>query len=163
MNQGKKRADYILEYAERELRLANLLDHHPIASSTLAFLKDLCDLTLCQPQAMTHFMNVVHQLTEMKPITPITEADFEEQAIDAGNGNVVTRHVCTRWSSIHKASDGKYYDDQAVVFRVKNRPDLGSMFMYQGSFSSKKQIELPYAVQPQIVELSEQEAGVQTS
>jgi len=54
-----------------------------------------------------------------------------------------------------------YYDDQAVEFRVKNRPEIGSMYIYQGSLSSKKQIELPYVIDPQIVELTEEEAGIQ--
>jgi len=153
----KKRVDYILEYAQRELSLANF-DNQPIASSMLAFLKDMCDLTMCQPTAMTHFLNVVQQLIEMKPITPITENDFEPQEIDTG-----TRHACTRLPSIYRSNDGKYYDDQAVIFRVKNRPDLGSMCIYQGSLSSKKEITLPYVVDPQIVELTEEEAGFSSS
>jgi len=158
----KRRTDFILEYAQRELSLASF-DNQPIASSALTFIKDLCDLTKCQPTTMTHFMNVLQQLIEMKPITPITETDFESQEIDAGNGTTVTRYACTRWSSIYKADDGKYYDDQAVVFRVKDRPDMGSMCIYQGSLSSKKEITLPYVVDPQIIELTEQEAGIQAS
>ena len=162
MNHEKHRADYILEYAQRELSLANF-DNHPIASSTLAFLKDLCKMTQCQPKAMTHFTHVLHQLIAMKPITPITENDFDLQEIDTGNETTVTRHVCTRWSSIYKADDGKYYDDQAVIFRVKNRPDLGTMCIYQGSLSSKKEITLPYVVDPQVIELTEEAAGIQAS
>jgi len=158
----KHRVDYILEFAQRELSLASF-DNQPIASSTLTFIKDLCDLTKCQPKAMTHFVDVVQKLIEMKPITPITEKDFEPQEIETGNGTTVTRHACTRWSSIYKADDGKYYDDQAVVFRVKDRPDMGSMCIYQGSLSSKKEITLPYVIDPQIVELTEEEAGVQAS
>jgi len=65
----KQRADYILEYAQRELSLASF-DIQPIISSTLTF------ITKCQPTTMTHFMNVLQQLIEMKPITPITENDF---------------------------------------------------------------------------------------
>jgi mRNA-degrading endonuclease YafQ of YafQ-DinJ toxin-antitoxin module len=158
----KQRVDYIIEYTQRELSLANF-DNHAIASSTLTFIKDLCDLTKCQPKAMTHFTHVLQHLINMKPITPITTNDFEPQEVDAGNGSMVTRHVCTRWSSIYKADDGKYYDDQAVIFRVKNRPDLGSMCIYQGSLSSKKEITLPYVVDPQVVELTEEEAGIQSS
>jgi len=158
----KHRTNYILEYAQRELSLASF-DNQPIASSTLTFIKDLCDLAKCQPTAMTHFMNVLQQLIEMKPITPITENDFESQEIDAGNGKTVTRHACTRWSSIYRANDGKYYDDQAVVFCVKDRPEMGSMCIYQGAISSKKEITLPYIVNPQIVELTEEEAGIKAS
>jgi hypothetical protein len=158
----KHRADYILEYAQKELSLANF-DNHPITSSTLEFLKDLCEMTQCQPKAMIHFTHVLQHLINMKPITPITTNDFEPQEVNVGNGTTVTRHVCTRWSSIYKADDSKYYDDQAVVFRVKNRPDLGSMCIYQGSLSSKKEITLPYVVDPQVVELTEEEAGIQTS
>jgi len=158
----KRRIDYILEYARRELSLANF-NSHPIASSALTFIKDLCDLTKCQPNAMTHFTHIIQRLLEMKPITPITENDFEPQHIDAGNGSTVTRQACTRWSSIYKADDGKYYDDQAVVFRVKNRPEMGSMCIYQGSLSSKKEIYLPYVVDPLIIELTEEEAGIQAS
>jgi hypothetical protein len=162
MNIKKQRVDYILENAQRELSLANF-DKQPIASSTLAFLKDLCEMTKCQPNAMIHFTHVLQHLINMKPITPITTNDFEPQEVNAGNGSTVTRHVCTRWSSIYKADDGKYYDDQAVIFRVKNLPDLGSMCIYQGSLSSKKEITLPYVVDPQVVELTEEEAGIQTS
>ena len=156
------RVEYILEYAQRELRLANF-NNHPIKSSFLIFLKELCDVTKCEPNAMIHFTHVLQQLINMKPITPITTDDFEPQEVNAGNGMTVTRHVCTRWSSIYKADDGKYYDDQAVVFHVKNRPDLGTMCIYQGSLSSKKEITLPYVVNPQVVELTEEEAGIQTS
>jgi len=120
-------------------------------------------MTQCQPKAMTHFTHVLQQLINLKPITPITTDDFEPQEVNIGNGTTVTRHACTRWSSIYKADDGKYYDDQAVIFRVKNRPDLGSMCIYQGSLSSKKEITLPYVVDPQVVELTEEEAGIQTS
>ena len=157
MNLKKQRVDYILEYAQRELSLANF-DNHPIASSTLTFIKDICGMTNCDPKAMTHFTHVLQQLIAMKPITPITENDFDLQEIET-----VTRHVCTRWSSIYKADDGKYYDDQAVIFRVKNRPDLGSMCIYQGSLSSKKEITLPYVVDPQVIELTEEAAGIQAS
>ena len=156
----KHRADYIVEYAQRELTLAKL-DNHPITSSTLTFIKDLCDLTKCQPNAMNQFIHVLQRLIDMKPITPITEDDFEPQYIDTGNGTTITRYVCTRLSSIYMTDDGNYYDDQAVEFRVKNRPDIGSMYIYQGSLSSKKQIELPYVIDPQIVELTEEEAGIQ--
>ena len=158
----RKRVDYILEYAKHELSLANF-DNHPIASSALTFIKDLCDMTKCEPNAMMYFTHVFQQLIEMKPITPITENDFEPQEVNAGNGSTVTRQACTRWSSIYKADDGKYYDDQAVVFRAKNRPDIGSMYIYQGSLSSKKEITLPYVVDPLIVELTEEEAGIQAS
>lgn len=154
------RVDYILKYAERELKFAKL-DKHPISCSTLTFIKDLCDMTKCEPNAMTHYIHVLQRLIEIKPITPITEDDFEPQSIDIGNGNTVIRYICTRWSTIYKDTDGYYYDDQAVIFRVKNQPKLGSMCIYQGLLNSKKQIKLPYVIDPQIVELTEEEAGVQ--
>ncbi len=144
---SRSRTDYILNYAERELKLAKL----PIVSSTLIFLKDLCNLTTCDPRSMLRFTHVLQNLIEMKPITPITEDDFEPQE---------TRHVCTRRSTVYRANDGKYYDDRAVVYHVKNRPDLGSMYIYQGTRSSKREITLPYIVNPQIVELSEEDAGI---
>lgn len=157
---NKHRADYIVLYAQRELTFAKL-DNLPITSSALTFIRDLCNLTKCQPNAMAHFIHVIQRLIEMKPITPITKDDFEPQHIDTGNGITITHYVCTRWSSIYKTDDGNYYDDQAVEFRVKNRPEIGSMYIYQGSLTSKKQIELPYVIDPQIVELTEEEAGIQ--
>lgn len=159
MTQSTK-VDYILEHAERELKFAEL-DKHPISSSTLTFIKDLCDITKCEPNAMTHYIHVLQRLIEMKPITPITKDDFEPQYINIGNGNTITRHVCTRWSTIYKDNDGNYYDDQAVIFRVKNQPNLGSICIYQGLLNSKKQIKLPYVIDPQIVELTPEEAGIQ--
>jgi len=105
MAQKKKRIDYILHYAQRELTLAKL-DNLPITSSTLTFIKDLCDLTKSEPNAMNQFIHVLQRLIEMKPITPITTDDFEPQYIDTGNGTTVTRYVCTRWSSIYKSDNG---------------------------------------------------------
>ena len=155
----RERVDLIYRYAQRELILSKL-DNLPIAYSALAFIKDLCNMTNCEPNAMLQFIHVLQRFTEMKPITPIIEEDFEAQH-DTGNGKTVTHYVCTRWSSIYKTEDGNYYDDQAVKFRVKNRPDVGSMYIYQGSLTSKKQIELPYVIDPIIVELTEEEAGIQ--
>lgn len=105
----------------------------------------LCELTNSNTRTMVHFTRVLEQLIEMRPLSAITETDFDTET-----------NRCTRRSSVYRADDGMYYDDQAVVYHIKNRPDLGPMFIYQGTRSSKRRIELPYIVNPQVVYLDKE-------
>ena len=154
----KKRIDYILEYVSRELELSGLTDH-TISSSTISLVKDLCNLTNCNPQAMEKFICALQRMVNMKPITPITENDFIEEEVDNSNGESYVIKRCIRFPTIYQDIDGDYYDDQAIIYKIKNKPELGHMCIYQGSLSSKKKISLPYVLNPEIIEIDEEVIG----
>ena len=98
-------------------------------------------------------------MISMKPITPITENDFIEEEVDDSNGGSYKIKRCIRFPTIYQDIDGDYYNDQAIIFKVKNKPELGHMCIYQGSLCSKKKISLPYILDPEIIEIDEDNIG----
>jgi hypothetical protein len=86
---------------------------------------------------MKTITNYVEQLIDKKPIAAITEADFDQDG------------RCVRYEYIYRASDGKYYNDRAVVF--KN--GMSTQYIYQGERRSKREITLPYILREEVVAL----------
>jgi len=117
----------VIEHTKRELELLGL-NHIGLDATVVDFIKGLHEKLGNQPGAMKSITNYVEQLIDKKPIAPITEADFDEDG------------RCTRYEYIYRASDGRYYNDRAVVF--KN--GLDSRYIYQGQNRSKREISLPY-------------------
>jgi|SRR6056300_1116303 hypothetical protein len=126
----------VLEHSQRELELLGL-NRMGIDTVVTDFIKGLHAKLGNQPGAMKTITNYVEQLIDKKPITAITEEDFDEEG------------RCARYEYIYRASDGKYYNDRAVVF--KN--GMSTQYIYQGQRSSKREITLPYILREEVVAL----------
>jgi hypothetical protein len=123
----------VIEHTKRELELLGL-NHIGLDATVVDFIKGLHGKLGNQSGAMKSIVKYVEQLIDKKPIAPITETDFDEDG------------RCTRYEYIYRASDGRYYNDRAVVF--KN--GLDSQYIYQGENRSKREISLPYVPSEEI-------------
>jgi hypothetical protein len=123
----------VIEHTKRELELLGL-NHIGLDATVVDFIKGLHEKLGNQPGAMKSIVKYVEQLIDKKPIAPITETDFDEDG------------RCKRCEYIYRASDGRYYNDRAVVF--KN--GLDSQYVYQGQNRSKREISLPYVLSEEI-------------
>jgi hypothetical protein len=126
----------VLEHSKTELQLLGL-HHVGLDDVVLGFLKSLHEKLGNQPGAMKSVVNYVEQLIDKKPIAPITEADFDQDG------------RCARYEYIYRATDGRYYNDRAVVFKK----GLDSQYIYQGQNRSKREITLPYSLREDVVAL----------
>ena len=126
----------VLEYSQTELELLGL-NHVGLDAVVIEFIKGLHAKLGNQPGAMKSIVKYVEQLIDKKPIAPITEADFDQDG------------RCARYEYIYRATDGRYYNDRAVVFKK----GLDSQYIYQGQNRSKREITLPYILHEDVVAL----------
>ena len=124
--------DGVVKYSETELKLLGL-DQTPIGPAIIEFITKLHGTLGNQPGLMKSGIKQVGDLIDKKPLAPISEKDFVDDK-------------CTRCSYIYK-SQGRYYNDQAVVFK-KSYDDPNSQ--YRGG-PSKQEITLPYVLREEIV------------
>jgi hypothetical protein len=124
--------DGVVKYSETELKLLGL-DQTPIGPAIIEFITKLHGTLGNQPGLMKSVIKQVGDLIDKKPLAPISEKDFVDDK-------------CTRCSYIYK-SQGRYYNDQAVVFK-KSYDDPNSQ--YRGG-PSKQEITLPYVLREEIV------------
>jgi hypothetical protein len=92
---------------------------------------------------MLNITNMLTRIINKKPLSPITEDDFElRPAFNPVEGGFEEFKDlrCTRCLSVHKEGDS-YYDDEAITFINKNGD---RMFVYQGDTCSRQKVELPY-------------------
>jgi len=123
----------VLEHSQRELELLGL-NHIGLDATVADFIKGLHEKLGNQPGAMKSIVKYVEQLIDKKPVAPITETDFDQDG------------RCKRYEYIYRASDGRYYNDRAVVFKK----GLDSQYIYQGQNRSKREISLPYVLSEEI-------------
>jgi hypothetical protein len=126
----------VLEYSQTELELLGL-NHMGLDAVVIEFIKGLHAKLGNQPGAIKSIVKYVEQLIDKKPIAPITEADFDQDG------------RCARYEYIYRATDGRYYNDRAVVFKK----GLDSQYIYQGQNRSKREIKLPYILHEDVVTL----------
>lgn len=132
--------EYLQEYAERELKLIGFMESE-FGSVCLNFLDKCADIVGNDPESMKQICEILPRLIDRKPLSPITETDFEVETYAEGDRTVEILR-CTRYPHLYKM-DGKYYDDRAVAFKFKNSIDSDIMFSY-GDNGSKREIDLPY-------------------
>jgi hypothetical protein len=123
----------VIEHTKRELKLLGL-DHVGIDTVVVDFIEGLHAKLGNQPGVVKTVTNYVEKLIDKKPIAPITEEDFDEDG------------RCARYEYIYRASDGKYYNDRAIVFKK----GLSTQYIYQGQRRSKREISLPYVPSEEI-------------
>ena len=124
----------VLDYSKSELELIGF-DKSVLSDVMLETIKKLHSVVGNQPSVMKSVLKMMSDLVDKKPISVITENDFDE------NGK------CTRYEYIYRAKDGKYYNDRAVVFKKGN----DTQYVYQGQYRSKQEITLPYILHEEIV------------
>jgi hypothetical protein len=129
----------ILEYARTELNIMGL-DTVELGSTILILLKQIHDLAGNRPRVMRELVMAISNLIDKKPITPVTEHDFD----DEGN--------CKRYPHIHRKPDGRYYNNRAVAYKT-SYDDPGNQYRS----SSRREITVPYTVRESIEIISDTE------
>jgi hypothetical protein len=133
--------EHLKKYAERELELTGF-NQTEFGKTALKLLDDLADLTQENSETMKQLCSMLARLIDRRPLTAITEEDFETETHVEGNRTVEILR-CTRYPHVYKM-DGKYYDDRAIAFRGLNSAESDRMYIYQTGNSSKQEITLPY-------------------
>lgn len=122
--------DGVIEYSNRELEL-NGFSENEIGYFIIDTIIKLQKMFGNKPMLMKSTLKMMSDLIDKKPVSPITENDFEND-------------WCTRCEYIYKGKDGKYYNDRAVGFK-KTYHDTDTMYIC-GENGSKKEITLPYVL-----------------
>lgn len=128
--------DSVVEHSKRELELIGF-DKSELGEIMLETMKKLHENIGNQPTVMKSILKMMSDLIDKKPISVITERDFDEDG------------RCNRYEYIYRAQDGKYYNDRAVVFKS----GLDIHYIYQGQKRSKKEITLPHVLHEDVVTL----------
>ena len=132
---------YQREYAERELELTGFMET-AFGETCLKFLDDLADVAGEDPESMKTVAGMLTRLIDRRPLSAITEEDFETETHVEGSRTVEIAR-CTRYPYLYK-QDGKYYDDRAVAFQREDSQPGDRMYVYQSGNSSKQEVKLPY-------------------
>jgi len=133
--------NYLREYAERELRLIGFMETE-FGETCLKFLEDLAEISGDNSDTMKTVLEMIPRLIDKKPLSPITENDFEIET-HTRDDRIVEIERCTRYPHLYK-KDGKYWDDRAVAFQREDSNPNDRMYIYQSGKSSKREVELPY-------------------
>ena len=133
--------EHLREYAEKELELIGFMQSE-FGPVCLEFLDKCADVAGNDPESMKRICEIVPRLIDRRPLSAITEADFEAETHSEGDRTVEILR-CTRYPYLYKMG-GKYYDDRAVAFRRADSAETDRMYIYQSGNSSKQEVELPY-------------------
>ncbi len=139
--------EHLKTYAEKELELSGF-DQTEFGKTVLKLLDDLSDLTQGDAETMKQLCALLPRLIDRRPLTAITEEDFETETHSEGDRSVEILR-CTRYPYVYKM-DGKYWNDRAVAFRRADSAESDRMYIYQTGNSSKQEIELPYFLSEEV-------------
>jgi len=132
---------YLKEYAERELELIGFMKTE-FGVTCLKFLEDLADVAGSDPVSMKAVCEMLPRLIDRRPLSAITEQDFEKETLTEGSRTVEIER-CTRYPYLYK-QDGRYWNDRAIAFQREGATSRERMYLYQSENSSKQEVELPY-------------------
>ena len=138
---------HLREYAQRELELTGFMATE-FGTTCLKFLDDLADVAGEDPESMKTVAEMLTRLIDRRPLSAITEEDFETETHQEGDRTVEIER-CTRYPYLY-TQDGRYWDDRAVAFRRADSADTDRMYVYQSGNSSKQEVELPYFPREQV-------------
>lgn len=133
--------NHLLDFARNELKLINF-DQSDLYEPILELLKQSSKMCNNDPETMKQLCALLPRLIDRKPLSAITEKDFETETHVEGDRSVEILR-CTRYPYLYKM-DGRYYDDRAVAFRRADSAETDRMYIYQTGNSSKQEVELPY-------------------
>jgi hypothetical protein len=114
----------------------------PFGEVCLEFLDKCADIAGSDSESMKRICEILPRLIDRKPLSDLTEDDFELEVYTEGDRTVEILR-CTRYPHLYKV-DGKYYDDRAIAFRRADSVDSDRMYIYQSGNNSKQEVELPY-------------------
>ena len=132
---------HLREYAERELELTGFMQSE-FGPACLEFLETCADVAGSDPESMKRVCEILPRLIDRKPLSDITEADFEIET-HTQSDRAIEIERCTRYPYLYK-KDGKYWDDRAVAFQREDSNPNDRMYVYQSGVSSKREVALPY-------------------
>ena len=141
---------HLREYAQRELELTGFSETK-FGTTCLQYLDDLADVAGDDPESMKTVAGMLTRLIDKRPLSAITEEDFETETHVEGSRTVEIER-CTRYPYLYK-QDGRYWDDRAVAFQREDSAPGDRMYVYQSGKSSKQEVELPYFPVEQIKKL----------
>jgi len=127
---------YLREHAERELQLAGFMETE-FGATCLEFLEGLANVADSDAESMKAVCEMLIRLISCRPITPITEDDFDCVPDNKG------RYVCIRYPYIYR-HNGKIYNDRHYGFILDDANKC--VYIYAGEKTSKQEISLPYTV-----------------
>jgi len=133
---------HLREYAERELELTGFMQSE-FGPACLEFLDKCADIAGSDAESMKRICEILPVLIDCRPLSPITETDFETETHTEGDRDLDILR-CTRYPYLYRMPDGKYYDDRAVAFRRADSAENDRMYIYQAGNNSKQEVELPY-------------------
>ena len=133
--------EHLKKYAERELELTGFMQSE-FGPACLEFLDRCADVAGNDPESMKRICEILPRLIDRRPLSVITEADFETETHSEGDRTVEILR-CTRYPYLYK-QDGRYWDDRAVAFQREDSAPGDRMYVYQSGNSSKQEVELPY-------------------
>ena len=133
--------EYLKNYAQKELELTGFSET-PVGKTMLVLLENLTDITNGDATIMKQLCEWLPRMIDCMPICPITEEDFILEC-QLDNNIELSIMRCTRYYYIYQTADGKYWNDRAVAFKLKNSPETDLMFLY-GDGGSRREITLPY-------------------
>ena len=70
--------EHLREYAERELELIGFMDSE-FGPACLEFLEKCADVAGSDPESMKRVCEIIPRLIDRRPLSVITEADFESE------------------------------------------------------------------------------------
>ena len=132
--------EHLKKYAEKELELIGFMQSE-FGPACLEFLEKCADVAGNDPESMQKICEIIPRLIDCRPLSPITEEDFE---IETHDDKTVEILRCNRYRYLYRMVDGKYYDDRAVAFYKKSDNESDRMYIYQSNYNSKKEVTLPY-------------------
>ena len=133
--------EHLKKYAEKELELIGFMQSE-FGPACLEFLEKCADVAGNDPESMKRICEIVPRLIDRRPLSPITEADFETETHVEGDRPIEILR-CTRYPYLYK-QDEKYWDNRAVAFRRADSDETDRMYVYQSGNNSKQEVELPY-------------------
>lgn len=133
--------NHLKKYAKNELEMIGFMDSN-FGEECLNFLDKCADISHNDENTMKELCNLLVKLIDRRPLSPITEADFEIETYNEGD-NAIEILRCTRYPYVYKMND-KYWDDRAIAFRRAGDLESDKMYLYQTTNSSKQEITLPY-------------------
>ncbi len=91
---------HLRQYAEKELELIGFTESE-FGEACLEFLERCADVAGNDPESMKQVVGIIPRLIDRRPLSPITEADFEMETHANGDRTVEILR-CTRYPHLYK-------------------------------------------------------------
>lgn len=127
--------DYI-DYVKQELEYNNLIKSD-VGKQILQLFETSYEFCDNNKLLVDNIVNMVTRLNKKLPLLPLEEDDMI--LYQPNEGPAHKRH--RRYFPVYQGQDGKYYDEQAILF--VNEQGI-EMYCYSSNYNSRIEIEFPY-------------------